>query len=791
MFLLELALVLPVVILGGTSLIDTVSILRTQNALKEAAQASLRCLTTINSPCTAAHEQDAATRQFTYYRVTKPPTLYGNLKQVPAHVEERVAPLERYQFDATVLDTLYSATGQLSYEEIAYQYSSLAEVSYVRERYGYYLDYVSGTASHRVVVSEGDATAVTPSLETSYSSQPTVRRNQSANITFRIPRPNALRQFDASRICVTGPITNGDELPPGCMLSLQPGKTSSRLLTSMMILLEGRAAGGSSSAKMNAQVTMTASYVLDGKKTEIPLGGQQFELNGTRRREDFVPRGAPAGTLIEERYGPGLVDKTSKYYDGELSAYSADKLILPFDTPITIQLTFKTKGIPADASWQPSRLAVYLPTFDKKATTLTCTNAPSCAELSKDTSSCTTSPKLTHGITAVRPVKRIKATPEGAPTACRANAPTPNPEDPRFKLYTIGGVACVNRAIHPRAGTSCPTLTTARQCASSNKGVAVAPDQDGLIRAPSSELEAACNSPVKPTESTLPPKKPIMPGESVATVKRFRVTSSSQQPVESVAFKRSCDMADRASIIPRPPEVQPYQQTTPILVGTVAGQVQPLPADMAASNPEALACFPTRLVDPQQTPRLLGDYAFLLTPHPDRGCGYDELLQAAQKTVEADSRFQLTFGSPQTTNERFAFDPNTKPDECQLFTVGTPELAPESLELIGTFSEATPPQECRTNRCVREFAGLLEPTVSPGPSVNIARAVAEAKVAYHAYLPNREPDDLIVSITQPTGTGDKAESFSVSTQLTVPLSFHRQSTIAHVAHGEAEVDGDE
>lgn len=792
MFLLELALVLPVVILGGTSLIDTVSVLRSQNALKEAAQASLRCLTTINSPCTVPQEQPSATRQFTYYRVTNPPTIYGDVKRVPASISERVAPLQRYQFDATVLDTVYSATGQQNYQELRYDYSSVADVSYFQEQFGYFVDYVRPTASHRVVTSAIDDTAIQPSLVIEDFRQ-VVRRNQGTSITFSVPRPDSLEKFGSANLCVTRPITEGSKLPPTCLLSAVSHGKSSKLFSTMMIVLEGRASGGSSSARQNAQVTMTASYAdVDENEITIPLGGQQFELNGTNRPEHFIPRGAPAGTVIEGRYGSGLVDKTSKYYDGELSDYSAEKLSFPLNTTITIKLAFATNGIAANAMWRPTRLALYLPTFTKNTTTLSCTNSPTCEALSADVSSCKTLPKLRKGIASVRPVKRTKTTAVNPPTACRVNAPVPDPTNKQFTVFSFGKVSCVNRVFKPVTGTECAPHITAKPCISSNKGVSTAPDEEGIIRAPSFELERACQATGSAAVPAVPGEELLMPGESLATTKQFRVTTPSlpPQPVESQAYQRTCDLAIGTSEIPHPPAVLQYQRTTPILVGTVPGELQPLPADLASADPAALGCFPTRSVDSARTAQLLGDYAYLLAPHPDRGCGYAELLEEAEATVERDSRYDVSFSPPATTPERFAFEDGTKPDACQQFTVGTPEIARERLELIGTFPESNPPAECASHRCVREFAGLVGSSPATSPSVDIARAVAEAKLAYHAYLPNREPDDLKVDIAPPTGAGDDADSFRVSTELTVPLSFSQQSTITHVARGKPEVDGD-
>lgn len=318
----------------------------------------------------------------------------------------------------------------------------------------------------------------------------------------------------------------------------------------------------------------------------------------------------------------------------------------------------------------------------------------------------------------------------------------------------------------------------------------MAPGEDGFIRAPSSELDGTCNAPLAAQDASLPGNQPLSPGESLASVKTVRVTSATLQPVEAQVYQNSCDPSTSDAAIPRPPEVLPYVRTTPVLVGTIPGSVQSLPAAVASSDPAALSCLPTRPVDSRQTAELLGDYAYLLTPHPDRGCGYAEMLEKAEETVERDARYDVTFGSPLTTPERFAFDDGAKPDECQQFTVGTAEIARERLERIGTFPESTPPAECATNRCVREFAGLLGSSAPTSPSVDLTRAAAEAKLAYHAYLPSRDVDDLNVSITPPTGTGEDADTFSVSTRLAVPLSFNRQSTIVHVAHGKPEVDGD-
>jgi hypothetical protein len=138
-FLFELALLTPMVILAATSLFDITTLLRTKNALKEAAQASIRCLTTEGSLCSTTIKQTPLTPLYSYYRQTTPPPLFGNLRQVPVRINERVSPLQRYQFDATVLDAVYTGAQQTQYEEVSLTRQVTKVVPYVLQSFPYFV----------------------------------------------------------------------------------------------------------------------------------------------------------------------------------------------------------------------------------------------------------------------------------------------------------------------------------------------------------------------------------------------------------------------------------------------------------------------------------------------------------------------------------------------------------------------------------------------------------------------------------------------------------------------------
>jgi hypothetical protein len=90
---------------------------------------------------------------------------------------------------------------------------------------------------------------------------------------------------------------------------------------------------------------------------------------------------------------------------------------------------------------------------------------------------------------------------------------------------------------------------------------------------------------------------------------------------------------------------------------------------------------------------------------------------------------------------------------------------------------------------MREFAGFAGTSETNPPRVNIAAAIAEAKAATRAYLPNSQPEDLQIEITPSSADTATPVTYRVTTQMTVPLSFNRSSMVVHVAHGKREVAG--
>jgi len=261
------------------------------------------------------------------------------------------------------------------------------------------------------------------------------------------------------------------------------------------------------------------------------------------------------------------------------------------------------------------------------------------------------------------------------------------------------------------------------------------------------------------------------------------------KPAESKSWQQSCDPNSEKARVARPVAVTPYAQVTPVLVSTVDGQLQSLPAQGPGTTQQSLSCFPTRELSPSRDTNiysaLLRDYAYILSPHPDKGCAYEGILMSAKNQVEKDPRYQATVGSPITTG-RFELPSGSKPDACTPFTVGTSTVDKDSLHLIGTFPKTAPPPECADGNCVTEFVGFSRDTSTDEPSLNLQQAVNEAEAAALAYLPNRSREDLTVTITPPSRSTIGPKTYEVTTSMTVPLSFGRKSAITHVSHGQAE-----
>jgi hypothetical protein len=547
----------------------------------------------------------------------------------------------------------------------------------------------------------------------------------------------------------------------------------------MMLVFEGNASGGTSGNPETAQLEISASYSLGGRTTTINLGGQQFTLNGSDRAENFLPRGA----LIEQ------VDKALSSKQ-EFIDHGAAKVILPFDTLISVRVKFAEKPKTLNATWSPSRLRIFIPSFDRMSAELTCSNKPSCITLStRGNSACSTVPDINPPDATLKLGKSSAVSSDPSKVSrCLPNAKSLSSLS-QFKTYTINKQSCADKELVPVTSSSCPTYITKYQCNSSNKGIATPPNRSGIISGSPNLFSEACNSLLSTAPATLPAGTTLTAGEAFATVKTIRIMSSGGVRAESKSWQQSCDPISEKARIPRPVAVTPYRQVTPVLVGTIDGQLQSLPAQGPGATQESLSCFPTREISPSRDPNiysaLLGDYAYILSPHPDKGCAYEGVLMSAKNQVEKDPRYQATVGSPVTAG-RFELPSGSKPDACTPFTVGTSTVDKDSLHLIGTFPETAPPPECADGNCSREFAGFSSDTSTDEPSLNLQQAVSEAEAAALAYLPNRSREDLTVTITPPSRSTIGPKTYEVTTAMTVPLSFGRKSAITHVAHGQAE-----
>jgi len=761
------------VILAATSLFDITTLLRTKNALKEAAQASIRCLTTEGSLCSATIKQAPLTPLYNYYRQTTPPPLFGNLRQVPVRINERVSPLQRYQFDATVLDAVYTGAQQMKYEEVILTREVTKVVPYVLQSFPYYVR-PTGSGNYDIFGQPaGQSAATADRVVTTFGGA--ITRSTGRSIVFSIPKPPNLKGFGLGDICSRSIIKDGGAQPESCLIS-QNGST---LLSSMMLVFEGNASGGTSRNPETAQLEISASYSLGGRTTTINLGGQQFTLNGSNRAEDFLPRGA----LIEQ-VNKALSSKQ------EFIDHGAAKVILPFDTLISVRVQFSQKPNARNATWTPSRLRIFVPSFEKESADLTCSNKPSCGALSTGgRSACSTLPDINPPDATLKLGKSsaVSSIPPKV-SQCLPNAKSLSSLD-QFKTYKINKQSCADKKLVPVTSSSCPALITKHQCNSSNKGIATQPNISGIITGSPDSLSNACNSSSSTTPASLPTGTSLTAGEAFATVKTFRIMAGAGKPAESKSWQQSCDPNSEKARVARPVAVTPYAQVTPVLVSTVDGQLQSLPVQSAGTTQQSLSCFPTRELSPSRDTNiysaLLRDYAYILSPHPDKGCAYEGILMSAKNQVEKDPRYQATVGSPITTG-RFELPSGSKPDACTPFTVGTSTVDKDSLHLIGTFPKTAPPPECADGNCVTEFVGFSRDTSTDEPSLNLQQAVNEAEAAALAYLPNRSREDLTVTITPPSRSTIGPKTYEVTTSMTVPLSFGRKSAITHVSHGQAE-----
>ncbi len=768
MALFEMALVLPLFILGSTALVDTAALLRTRNALKEAAQASVRCLTTTDSPCAPIATTPQTTRQYRYFLPTTPPTVYGNMTEIPATIEERRAPVHRFEFDTSVLGTLYTGEARQQYQVTTQSVEAVKLGRYVLEEFGYYVDYIG--AQFQVVDFYNRSLTATPSLDLKPDGSLTTSNVLSFNASVPVPEEltngRGAVAFGVDSVCSREIVTDKGSIA-GCALA----RAGNQLMSTMMFILEGSASGGSPSNPKEADVVLKISYRdAEGRLQTIPLGGQQFMVNGSNRAENFVPRGAPLGS--SESFKFRYIEKTSYT---ETTEYNANVVKVPLGVPITFTAQFRnwSELSGTGATWTPTRLRVYLPTFTPKTVPLTC-QENSCSSLAAKVGTCTTTPNVPGTLTKLSYAAEKKS----ISTPCLIASQAPQP--PKSVKIPKTPFTCTPTTIQESAHT-CSPLITAHTCDPANKGINN-PVINGKTVAALDELLPACNPNPKPTGSRLL-------NSATATVVTKRITAPrTTTPITATAARTTCISAPTISRDKFPAEVQSYAVVNPIDMGTVADAFADLPASAAGQPRESLACLPNRELTNQEEPSILKSYAFLTTPHRDLGCALPKTLASAKAHVEQDARYQVNFSSPVVTG-KFAFSDGTTPDSCTPHTISTPEISPKNTLDLGVFPEPTMPPQCATTQCVREFVGFSSTSETGPPSANIAAAISEAKAATKAYLPNAKPEDLQIQITPSSGGTGAPIKYEVTTRMTVPLSFQRRSTVEHVAHGKSEFAG--
>ena len=768
MALFEMALVLPIFILGSTALVDTAALLRTRNALKEAAQASVRCLTTTDSQCAPITTTPERTRQYRYFLPTITPTVYGNMTEVPATIEERRAPVHRFEFDAHILGTIDTAEPRQQYQVVTQGVRATKEVRYVSEHFGYFVDHVRD-AQFRVVAGSNSNIEIKPDISLteqdkfrSATGQTSLTTGQSLSFSVIIPRPNSLEGFGKSSTCTTGEIEDEQSLRP-CHLVYD--RDQNQLFTSAMFVLEGIGHGSARGDLTSANVLLSLEF--NNGAQMLDLGGRTFGLTGGQTSADFVPRGAP--TIATSAAAKGAYR--------EITLHDAKKVIVPLDKPITFRLQLAGAAdhqrAGTNASWTPTGLKIYLPTFTSKRANLPC-QENSCGALAKGNGSCTTSPNVPGSVDNLyytEPISSIR-------TACVIASHAPQPTEHIEIPHT--GIVCSPEVIET-APTVCSPLITTHTCNPSNTGINQ-PIINGKVTASVNDLLVACDPKPKPSGSHLL-------DSATATVTTKRVTApNTTTPITATAPRTTCAAAPTISRNKFPAEVQSYAVVTPIDHGAIAGTFADIPSSAASQPQDSLACLPTRELTNDEEPNILKGYAFLTTPHRDLGCARPTTLAAAKAQVEQDARYRVTFGSPLVTG-RFAFSEGTTPDSCTPHTVSTPEISPKDLLDLGVFPEPSMPPQCTATQCMREFAGFAGTSETNPPRVNIAAAIAEAKAATRAYLPNSQPEDLQIEITPSSADTATPVTYRVTTQMTVPLSFNRSSMVVHVAHGKREVAG--
>jgi hypothetical protein len=674
-----------------------------------------------------------------------------------------------------VLDAVYTGEQQTQYEEVSLTRQVTKVVPYVLQSFPYYVR-PSGSGNYDIFGQPaGQSAATADRVVTTFGGAVTGKTGRS--VFFSIGKPEILEGFGAEDICSKSTIKDRGAKPEGCLLS----QVGSNLFSSMMLVFEGNASGGLKKPVEKVKLNISASYYLrkGGKPTVISLGGQEFDLNGTQRAENFLPRGAPI-----DQVSKGLSSKQ------EFKEHGAAKVILPFDTTIEVRVEFANPPKATDAMWTPIKLSVFIPSFEEKEAELTCSNNPTCSAMnSKGRYACSTLPDINPPDATLKLGKSsaVSSTPPKV-LQCVPNSNSLS-SLPQFKSYTINKQFCADNALRQVTSSSCPAQITKHQCNGSNRGVATPPNTNGIITGSPDSLSNACNSSSSTTPASLPAGTSLTAGEAFATVKTFRIMAGAGKPAESKSWQQSCDPNSEKARVARPVAVTPYAQVTPVLVSTVDGQLQSLPVQSAGTTQQSLSCFPTRELSPSRDTNiysaLLRDYAYILSPHPDKGCAYEGILMSAKNQVEKDPRYQATVGSPVTAG-RFELPSGSKPDACTPFTVGTSTVDKDSLHLIGTFPKTAPPPECADGNCVTEFVGFSRDTSTDEPSLNLQQAVNEAEAAALAYLPNRSREDLTVTITPPSRSTIGPKTYEVTTSMTVPLSFGRKSAITHVSHGQAE-----
>ncbi|RME58690.1 MAG: hypothetical protein D6780_06340 [Candidatus Dadabacteria bacterium] len=791
--ILETALVMPVLLGLVIGAVDVSNVLRSYSVLKEGVERSLRCVYTVNGKCVDVNPA-VHTALYNVYRLDSTPEYYGYSWDYSGTERFFEAPDYRlYNFRATVLGSVSFSYNKYNWQVQRDFYPAVGEskriVKIAKFPFIDNLDnrYLPENSTFSWRRSRGVAYPKASITQTAGHTINDVklnsRRTTTATLKFTVPSP--LPNIDSSYASLPCHLSNRVDKNANNHTPNTSTNCGSRYPDFTKIVLWIKGDSYNSERGSEGKVEISLSYVFNGERTVIDLGGREFSGVAARRRNDdgslkpanasFVPRGAPQNYVSE-----GFRNA----YPDEFSIHTS--LPVPYNTEITVRFrltSYNNKLL----KWTGRKVKVFDALYNDTPYTLTAEcegGVPLSAEgevTTQNNSSCTTNPPLSN-INYIRITDHNNPLRSDPPVTIACSAVEPNwdeqmlafgfnPEDYHPLEYDPSNTCGVVTAT-----SSCPEAgTTGEHGSRANYGVSGDPNSDS--RAQAQEICPPWNSDIENgaqpfniswTETTVP-------------------LTSVQEVVWNT--RTSClEQMPTSEIIPSEYAVYPklaFDQERVyngryIYTGSGEGRD---PAVLVTNDPNYNCgefLVRSRYWDEENNPPndpVIPNTSLFHGIRQDLGCNWEEQLRNEAVTLGMNPQ---AYFEAQRDSQTVTQLPSEPSDSC--VTYWQDNGAPTGETLLGTFPEDQIPAECNEEgvSCRLELVGFSGPETG---TVTYDFDYAAEHFGFEeikAGLPRAElncsgPDCVRLSVNEQNG------EFIASGEIDVPLNllFHDTITLSY------------